>query len=79
MTSNLVIHSVRSRGIVELILSTPGSVLEIPVILDVVDHEIPALLGLEFLYGNNLLVENVSNHLSNRIITNKDPLGLEGM
>ena len=36
---------VRSRGMVELTLLTPGSAFDIPVILDVVDVEIPALIG----------------------------------
>ena len=40
---------VRQRGMVELILPTPGCTLDIPVILDVLDVEIPPLLGLDFL------------------------------
>ena len=62
---------------VELMLPTSGSTLDIPFILDVVDVEIPPLLGLDVLEGNNLLVYNVANHLWNRIATNKDPLRFE--
>ena len=58
-------------------LSTPESTLDIPVMLDVVDVEIPPLLGLEVLDGNNLLVDNGTNHLWNSIITNNDPLRFE--
>ena len=54
---------VRSRSILELMLPTPES----------------TLLGLEVLDGNNLLVNNLTNHLWNRIITNKDPLRFEDM
>ena len=45
---------VRSRVMIELMLPAPGSTLDIPVILDVVDVEIPPLPGLEVLDGNNL-------------------------
>ena len=50
------------------------SVLYIPVLLDVLDIEIPALLGLNVLDGNNLLFKNLKNHPWSRIITKKDPL-----
>ena len=58
-------------------LPTPGSTLEMPVIRDILDVEIPPLLGLDVLDRNNLLVYNVTNHLWNRIITNKNPLRFE--
>ena len=70
---------VRSRGMVELMLPTPGSSFDIPVILDVLDVEIPPLPELNVLDGNNLLVDNVTNHLRNRIITSKDPFSFEDM
>ena len=47
--------SVNSRGIVELQLSTPGSILDIVVKLDAVDVEISPLLGYATLGGNSLL------------------------
>ena len=48
---------------VEQMLLTPGSTLDIQVILDFVDLDIPALLGLDVLNRNNLIVDNISNHL----------------
>ena len=54
---------VRSRGVVEIMLPTPGSTLDITVILDVVDVKIPALPVLDVFYWNNLLADNVNNHL----------------
>ena len=64
---------------VELMLPTPGSTLDIPVILDAEDVEIPPFLGLDVLDGNNLLVDNAINHLQSCIATNKDPLRFEDM
>ena len=62
---------------VELMLPTPGFTLDIPVILDVVEVEIPPLLGIDVLDGNKLLFDNVTSHLWSRIITNKNPLRFE--
>ena len=67
----------RWRGMVEPLLPTPGSTLDISVILDVVDVEIPPMLGLDILDRNSLLFDHVTNHLWNCIITNKDPLRFE--
>ena len=50
-----------------------GFTLDMPVILDIIDVEIPALLGLDVLDGNNLPVDNVIKHLWNCIIANVDP------
>ena len=47
----------------ELVLLTPGSTLDIPVLPDVVDVEKPELLGLDMLDGNNLHIDNVTNHV----------------
>ena len=44
-------------------LPTPGSTLDTPAMLDVVDVEILALTGLDVLDKNNVLVENLANHL----------------
>ena len=46
---------VKSRGMIELTLSPPGSTLDIPVILDVVDVVISPLLGLDVLDVKNVL------------------------
>ena len=64
----------RSRGMVELMFTKPGFSLEILILLDVVDLEIQALLGLDVLDCNNLLFDNVTNHLWKGIIVNLDPL-----
>ena len=57
----------------ELILPTRKFTLAMPVILDVVDVKIPPLLGLNVVYGKNLLINNVNNHLGGRKITNMNP------
>ena len=43
-------------------LLTPGSILDISVILNVLDVNISPLLGLDVLDGNNLLVDNLTNN-----------------
>ena len=62
---------------VELILPTPASTLDIPLILDVVDVDISLFLGLDARDGNKLLVDNVTNHFWSRIATKKDLLRFE--
>ena len=64
---------------VELMLLTPGSIHNIQVKLDVLDVEIPTLLGFHVQDGNNFLVDNATNHLWNCIITNKNPLKSENI
>ena len=54
---------VRSRGMVQLVLTTSGSTLDILVLLDFVHVEISALLGLDFLDSNKYLLNNVINHV----------------
>ena len=60
---------------VELMLPTHGSTPEISIIPYVVDVEISLLLEPGALDGNNPLLDNVINHIWNRIIINNDPLG----
>ena len=48
---------------VELKISTHESTPVIPVMVDIVDVEIQELLRLNALYGSNLLVYKVTNHL----------------
>ena len=62
---------------VELMLTTPVSALDIPVQHEFVAVEIPALLGLDVLDGNNLPYDIMTNNLWNRIITSKDSLRFE--
>ena len=58
---------------IELFLPTTRHIPAIPILLDVVDVNIPALLGLDVLDGNNIFVDNVTGHLRSRITTSKDP------
>ena len=61
----------------ELFLPTPAHIYDTPILLDVVKVNVPALLGLDILDGNNLLVDNVTGNLWNRTITNKNSLQYE--
>ena len=58
----------------ELMVPTSGSTFYIPPMLDDVDVKIPLVRELYVQDGNNLLVDNITNHLWNCNITNKDPL-----
>ena len=60
-------------------LPTPGSMLDIPVLLDVIYVEIPELQVQYVLDGNNHLVDIVTNYLLNCIVTHKDQLIFEGI
>ena len=62
---------------IELALPKIGYTLNIPVIIDVADVEILALLGLDVPDVINLLGNNITNHLWNRIIINKGALRSE--
>ena len=52
---------------VELLLLTPGHIQDKPILNDVVDVNVPALLGLDVLDRNNVFVENVTGHLWKRV------------
>ena len=58
-------------------IPTPRSTLDIPVIVDVVDVEIPAFTEQDVLDGNNPPVENAPSHLWNRIAINNGMLRFE--
>ena len=47
---------VRSRGMLELMLPTPGSTHDIPVILGSLDVEVPPLLGLDAVDGKTFFL-----------------------
>ena len=49
------------------------------VLFDVVDVKIPTLFVLDVLNDNNILVNNVINHLRSCIIINKEPHGYENI
>ena len=59
------------RGMVELVSLTLVSRSNIPVICKFVELKIPALQRKYVFDRNNLLVENVTNHLLSRITTNR--------
>ena len=64
---------IRSKRIVELFLSTPEYVQDIPILLDIVYVNVPTLLSLYVLDGTNLFVDNAFGHLWNRNITSTHP------
>ena len=45
-----------AKVINELFLSTPIHVQNIPIVLDVVDFNVPALLGRDIIESNNMIV-----------------------
>ena len=68
-----------SKGMVEIMLQTLATFYDIPVLPNVVDVNIRTLLGLDALDGNNLLIDNVTGHLWNRVIMSKQPLRYDDM
>ncbi len=56
--------TVKSRGAVELWLKTPSQFQNIPVILDVVELDVPALLGLDIIDAYGLVADTVNNRLT---------------
>ena len=67
-------HSVQSLGMVEMSLHTPDHVQTIPVLLEIVPFDVPALLGLDILDGYSLLADNVNSRMWHRFVTSKDHL-----
>ena len=61
----------------ELMILTPGSTHDIPVIPDGVEVDIPPLLVYFAVGRNNLFVDHLTNHLSSRVITKRDPRRIE--
>ena len=61
----------KTRGLIEHMLQTRRSTLDIPVILDVKDIEIPTFAGPDFLDGETLNVDNATNHVFSCLPTNK--------
>ena len=59
---------IRSKCMIELILPTPESLRDILILMDVVDVDIPSLLGLDVLDFKNLIVDKITEHLCSRII-----------
>ena len=64
---------------VKIYVTTSAYTLDISVLFDVVEVVISALLGLDVLDKNNLVVDNVTKHLWNRKIANKDLFRIENV
>ena len=62
---------------VELSLQTPRYMQPIPVTLDNVPVNVPALLGLDVFDGYNLFADNVTNRLWHRVEICEDPSEVE--
>ena len=67
-------QTVISLCMVELVLKTIGHIYPIPVLLNIVPVNIPALLGLDILDGYSLLADNVTNRLWHCVVQREDPL-----
>ncbi len=66
----------KSYGTVLMHLATPDNIPPIPVMMDIVPADIPALLGLDVLDKENLYADTVTNRLVKRIITSHPPASL---
>ena len=67
-------HTVKSLRVVEVTLQTPEHVQPIPVLLNIVPIEAPALLGLYALDIYGIVAGNVSNRLQHCIVLSEDSL-----
>ena len=56
---------------IEIALETPAHVRKIPVLMDIVPVDVPALLGLDVLDTEQLYADNVTNRLVHREILSK--------
>ena len=67
---------VRSLGMVELHLKTPAPRRPIPVLMDIVPVDVPALLSLDVLDAECLYADNITNRIVHRIVISNpgDPL-----
>ena len=55
--------STKSLSMIELAIRVPDHKPPIRILLDVVDVDVPALIELDFLNGNRLIVDNISYRL----------------
>ena len=56
----------KSLGTTQFILATPRTIPDIHVNLDIVDVNIPPLIGLDILDKNGLMIDNINNKLAKR-------------
>ncbi len=59
----------KSIGLVEFALQTPAPLRPIPVLLDIVPVDVPALLGLDVLDAESLYPDNVTDRIVHRKVT----------
>ena len=73
--------TVKSLGMIELDLKTPAPRRPIPVLLDIVPVDVPALLGLDVLDAEGLYADNVTNRIVHRHVTSKpgEPLSYQDL
>ena len=64
--------TVRTVGTVEIMLATPPTVPDIPVLMDIVPVNVPALLGLDILDSEELYADNVTNRLVHRHVVSNN-------
>ena len=63
---------------IELAIQTPDIIPTIHIMLDVIGVDISALIGLDVLDDNFLIVDNISNRLWYRVVISVDPLEIVG-
>ena len=63
--------SVKSLEMVEIDLEVPSPRRSIPVLMDIVPVDVPALLGLDVLDSESLYADNVTNGLVQRVVLSK--------
>ena len=66
--------SAKSLGIIELAIQITNNIPPMYILLNKVDVDKPAYIGLDVLDGNFLKVDNISNRLWHRIAILNDPL-----
>ena len=62
---------IRTKGMAELLLSTTRHIKDVPILLDVVNANVPALFRLDSLDDINLFVVNVTGYLWNNGVMNE--------
>ena len=70
---------VKSLGMIELALETPIGTQPIPILMDVVPANVPALLGLDILDTYTLMAHHATNRMWHCMITNESPLEVEDL
>lgn len=71
-------HVQKLLGVGDLYLDTRADIPPIPVMLDVVNVDVPTLLGLDVIDAIDLYADTITNRVVNRVVTSKPskPTGL---